>query len=234
LRTIYNKAISEEIVNKKLYPFGKKAYQIPQAENLKTILEEDEIRSFFNFDTITQSEEWAKDMWMFIFLSNGINVNDILRLKLKNIIGDEIHFVREKTKNTTKASRKTIRITLEPYAIEVINKWAIKSRNPEDYLFPYLKHGMSAEQEKRKIHQTVQNINRHTKKIGKEIGFVKDLTTYIARHTCFTMLIRNGATVNEISDLAGHQDISTTMRYIATLPLGRQRELTNTLSKMFA
>ena len=104
LRTIFNSAVDNGIVNKESYPFKKSKYQIPAGRNLKKALTKDEIKAIFDYSTIPKStEDKAKDIWIFSYLCNGMNIKDICRLTYANIDKDKLIFNRAKTENTKKS-----------------------------------------------------------------------------------------------------------------------------------
>ena len=77
-----------------------------------------------------------RDYWLFLYLCNGINVADFIRLKFKNIENGEICFTRQKTERTSR-EEKTIRAIVTPPMQAVIDRWG----NPpkaDNYIFPIL------------------------------------------------------------------------------------------------
>jgi integrase/recombinase XerD len=104
LRTIINLARNNgtKIHN---YPFGRRKYVIPASRNIKKALNIDQIKQVFSYPTVAQSRlDKAKDFWIFSYLCNGINMNDIARLRWNNIHPEIIVFEREKTKRTKRDS----------------------------------------------------------------------------------------------------------------------------------
>jgi len=57
------------------------------------------------------------------------------------------------------------------------------------------------------------DIPRFFKTLGKLAGIEKVVTPHLLRHTFCTNLRNNGADISLIKELAGHQDIQTTVRY---------------------
>lgn len=57
------------------------------------------------------------------------------------------------------------------------------------------------------------DIPRFLKAVGKAAGIEKRVTPHLLRHTFCTHLRNNGADLSLIKELAGHQDIQTTVRY---------------------
>jgi len=104
-------------------------------------------------------------------------------------------------------------VSLKPEAKEIIKKWAIASIDPENYLFPHLKKGMTAERQREVYQQVTKNINKYVKRIAKNLQLNKPVTTYFA-HTFATVLKRTGASTEMISELLGHRDVKTTRSYL--------------------
>jgi hypothetical protein len=58
------------------------------------------------------------------YFCNGINFKDIALLKNKNIDGEMLRFVREKSKNTTRGNRTVISCYMSEPLKEIVNKLA--------------------------------------------------------------------------------------------------------------
>lgn len=214
LRTILNQAIEEGLLKRENYPFSKNKYQIPSARNIKKALTLEDIKAFIEYQAKTEAEERAKDMWLFSYLCNGLNIKDIAQLKYKNLDEKRISFVRAKTERSTKANQKTVIAMRIPKIDEIIEKWGSKCTDKDDYVFPILAKGDTPEQEYDKVKQAIKTINKYTKRIGKELGFELPLTTYTARHSFATVLKRSGAPIEFISESLGHNSIRTTASYL--------------------
>lgn len=214
LRTIVNQAIENGIISRKNYPFSKNRYQIPSAKNIKKALTLENIKQFIQHPIKTQAEERAKDMWLFSYLCNGVNIKDIAKLKFSNLDQKHISFIRSKTENSTKSNQKYITAIRIPEINAIIEKWGNKCVNKDDYVFPILSKNDTPVQEYNKIKQEVKTINKYTKIIGKELGFELSLTTYTARHSFATVLKRSGAPIEFISESLGHKDLRTTENYL--------------------
>ena len=214
LRSIFNKAIDAEIIDRKYYPFGKNKYQIKAPRNIKKALTIEQIKSIIEYEVEEESNQHlAKDMWLLSYYCNGMNIKDILNLKFKNIDKDVIHFERIKTVNTIQ-NPKPIIVSLIPQAQEIINRWKKKERSPNDFVFPVLKKTMTEEDKMKIKNQFVKIINKYMKRIGIDIGYDKPLTTYSARHSFATILKRSGAPLGFISESLGHKSLQTTEAYL--------------------
>lgn len=213
LRVIFNEATENGFVDKVLSPFsGKKHYNIPKSESNKKALPKQEIKSIFNFVAETPNEQFAMDMWIFSYYGNGMNFGDIIRLRNKDIQGDYFRFIREKTKRNT---RKEIVVYLNPEMKEIIARYQTTT-DGNRFVFPFFTEGMTAEQEQNKKELVLRLINRYLKIIQKKLNISIKLTTYTARHSFATMLKREGARIEYISEMLGHSSPKTTNIYLAS------------------
>ena len=71
-------------------------------------------------------EERARDLWMFTYLCNGINMKDIAKLRYKNITSVTISFIRSKSERSTKKDLKPVIVVLYEELKAIIGKWAIR------------------------------------------------------------------------------------------------------------
>jgi integrase len=214
LRTMLNQAIEDGLLPRENYPFSKNKYQIPSAINTKKALTIENIKQFIEHPTKTEAETKAKDLWLFSYLCNGVNIKDIAKLKYKNLDSKRISFVRSKTERSTKSNQKNITAIRIAEINSIIEKWGNKCNDQNDYVFPILSKGDTPEQEYDKIKQAIKTINKYTKRIGNELGFELSLTTYTARHSFATVLKRSGAPIEFISESLGHNNLRTTESYL--------------------
>jgi len=232
LRAIYN---NQNIADNSIYPFGagKHRYSIPAGRNVKKALTVQEIAKIYNYKSEPHtSKAMAMDYWLFLYLSNGMNVKDFCQLRWRNIDGDTLTYQRAKTKRTLKES-KTISVALKPETIDIIRKWGQPSILKDAYIFPHLQAGVTAVKE-REIYQTLTKlINKHMKQIATELDINKNITTYFARHSFATVLKRSGAKIEMISELLGHSSVATTESYLDGFEKEQLQEQTNALTAGF-
>ena len=214
LRTLCNIAIEEGILPHQGYPFGKRKYQIPAGRNVKKALSLDDIQKLFDYEPQTVPESRSRDLWLFSYLCNGINIKDMARLKFRNIQDGKITFIRAKTERTSKKNIKPIIAILTPEAMEIIHRWGNEPISAETYVFDILTDGVSPERERALVQQATKNINKYIKRIAAGVGIEKDVTTYTARHSFSTILKRSGAPMEFISESLGHHDLKTTESYL--------------------
>lgn len=211
LRTIFNLAIENEVIDASKYPFKK--YTIPAPQKISRTLKKEEIKLIINYTAKREADAIALDYWVFSFISNGMNFKDIALLKYGNINGDFIEFRRAKTKRTTKYNSLPIMVPLDGSLLFIINKLGNKSKKKEDYIFPILKHGLTPQQEYVRIKTFVRNTNKRLTRIGIELGLSLKVTSYVARHCFATIQKNNNAPLAYISEALGHSNLKTTQNY---------------------
>lgn len=213
IRVIMNEARKAGIIKEAQYPFGKDRFEIKTGEAHKKALNQIQLREIIQYSDGTTLTDKYKDFWIFIYLCNGINVADMIKLKYSNIVDGEICFVRQKTERTSK-SRKEIRVAFREEIQDIIKKWGNK-QIPEKYIFPYLKGNETPMLRKTITKELTKRINVRMTMIGNRLQ-IGSITTYTARHSFATVLKRGGANIAYISESLGHSDLKTTEAYLSS------------------
>lgn len=212
IRAILNEARKNGHIRDIQYPFGKGKFEIQEGEGRKIALNIKQIEQIVKYSDGNQLTSYYRDLWFFIYLCNGINVADLIKLKYSNIVDGEICFVRQKTEHTAK-KRKEIRAVITDEMYSILNRWG-NPASENDYLFPFLNGKESPMELKIKTQNLTRRINWHMNIIGKALGIGK-ISTYTARHSFATILKRRGANIIYISESLGHNDLKTTACYLA-------------------
>lgn len=233
LRSVLNYLISEGKLNAALYPFGSikaRKYEIPVSRNIKKALSLEEIGKIFHYSCESGStSEMCRDYWIFLYLANGINVKDFCLLKWKNVDGDMLSFIREKTVRTKKQI-EAIQVVVQPAMKQIIGRWGTKAINKDAFIFPHLTNVSDAKVIRDKVQLLTSLINDHMKKIAAVIGIEKDVTTYFARHSFATIMKNSGAPVAMISQALGHSSMVTTQNYLASFEVDHLKAAASALT----
>lgn len=228
IRAIMTKAKKEGLINDAQYPFGKDKYEIKTGEGKKKALNMEQIAAIANYADGNIETERYRDLWLFIYLCNGLNAADLVRLKFRNIDDGEISFVREKTKRTTRVI-KEIRATITPEMQTIMDKWG-NPPSPDSFIFPLINHTNDPIQHAKEVKDLIKKINKRTKQIGEELG-IRRITTYTARHSFATVLKRSGANMSFISESLGHSDLKTTESYLDSFEKDERAKNANLLTQ---
>ena len=214
LRAIVNKVKDEENlpVGYK-YPFGKGRYSIRSYTKMKVALTAIEIKALLELDTFESIEERkARDLWVMQFYCNGVNLNDLIRLRWDHLVGNCFVIQRQKTKNTSSSRQVLIRIPLVENLKNLIEKMGNKN---SPYVLGFLKDGMSESQILEKKRRVASLMNASLKPLGKRLNFAIELLSETSRDAYASTLKRNGRSIEEIAEMLGHTSTTCTRNYLA-------------------
>jgi len=125
--------------------------------------------------------------------SVGLRVSEIINLKI-----DDIDSNRMLIKIINSKGSKDRYVPLSNYILSLLRKYYLKYK-PEIYLF----NGQT------KLQYSSTSCNKIVKKY-----IDNKYTFHTLRHSCFTHMIENGIDIKIIKDIAGHENIKTTEKYI--------------------
>jgi integrase/recombinase XerD len=210
LRVLFNLAINEHRVKAK-YPFKK--HKIKTGKGRKIALSAANIGKIANFKTSDPNESFYRDLFMFSFLGNGVNLSDILRLKQSNIIGDEIEYIRKKTELENDEESK-LKFHITPQIRAIIKRCGNKAVGHDAYLFNLLKPEMDEQRIYAEIKQQTKQINKYLRQVARKSGINESVSSYTARHSWATIAKNSGTSMEYISESLGHSSFDVTRKYL--------------------
>lgn len=228
LRAILNDARRQGMIREAQYPFGKARYEIQEGEGRKMALTLEQIGMLARYEDGSEATAKYRDYWLFLYLCNGINVADFVRLRFRDIVNGEICFVRQKTERTTR-TRKEIRVIVTDRMQAIIDRWG-NPPAPDRFIFPVLDGSEDAMRRKLKTQFLTRAINKRMKEVGEQLG-IGPISTYTARHSFATVLKRAGANIAYISESLGHCDLKTTENYLASFEREEREKNAEILTK---
>jgi integrase len=228
IRAILNDAKRTGTIKESQYPFGKGKYEIKAGTGRKMALTLDQIGQIARYDDGSDTTAKYRDYWLFLYLCNGINMADFVRLRYRDIENGEIYFVRQKTQRTNRM-RREIRAIVTPEVQAIID---LRGNPPGrgGYIFPILNGGEDAITVKNKTKYATRAINKRMATIGEALG-IGTISTYTARHSYATVLKRSGANIAYISESLGHADLKTTENYLASFEREERQKNAELLTK---
>lgn len=228
IRAILNEACRCGLLKEAQYPFGRGRFEIQAGEGRKMALTLEQIGQIARYDDGSETTARYRDYWLFLYLCNGINVADFVKLRFRDIVNGEICFVRQKTERTTK-TRKEIRVIITDRMQAIIDRWGNTPR-ADAFIFPILDGTENAEQSHAKTITAAGAINTRMRAIGQALG-IGNISTYTARHSFATVLKRAGANIAYISESLGHQNLKTTENYLASFEREERQKNAELLTK---
>ena len=183
IRSVFNSAINDDIVDLGLYPFRK--YKIKKEKTVKRNLTLGEIRRFKDI-SLPGVPGLSRDVFMLSFYLIGINLIDLAYLTKKNIVNGRIEYKRRKT-------GQQYSIKLEPKA-----KRLIKKLSGGKYLIDLAERYKNYDSIKKEI-------NKKLKIAANKTKIDKTITTYYARHSWATIASDLDIPKETISGALGHE-----------------------------
>jgi integrase/recombinase XerD len=213
LRAIYNRAIGEDYINPKLYPFknpmNPRGYNVSALEVTpkKRALTEEDFQKILDYKPLSVKEDFAKDVFIISFYLQGISFSDLCRLKYDDIRDGRIIYNRIKTRNKARIS-----VYINKPIQDIINKYLGRDSS---YILPILyDYHQTGQQIVNRIHKKLAKVNEGLKAIASNVGININISTYCARHTYATLLKRKGVSTAIISQALGHTSEQTTQWYL--------------------
>lgn len=225
LRAIFNNAIAEKDIEPELYPFGKRRYQIPNSKKVKKALDLSQLKILFEAIPKTPEQEKARDFWFLSYRFYGINIKDIALLRYENLKDDQLTFIRAKTRNTSKSNLKTLTINLDDNSKKILSKYCNPMENSKSLIFPIISDTDTELIKFNKIKNFTRFINQNLKLLAKDNGLSDEISSYWARHSFATNIIRAGGSMELAGELIGHSDIKSLPGYFAGFEDKVKREI---------
>jgi len=210
IRTLYNRAIKEGIVDDKNYPFGGDNVTIKLSSGNKIGLTEEEITKIEEMEFKKGTSIWhTKNIWLFSFYFAGVRVSDVLALRWSDIKNDRLYY--EMSKN-----EKPVSLKIPDKAIEILEAYRGDKQSNNDYVFPYLKKADPEDEEDifRKSRNASRLFNKWLKRIAKQAGIDKNLSNHISRHS-FGNIAGEKIHPLMLQKLYRHSNLKTTINYQA-------------------
>lgn len=172
-------------------------------------------------------------LFLFMYLGDGQNLADTLRLEYDNIYfsshGKQLHFLRNKTRERNAIDSEVI-FPITPEMQKILDKYANVPKLGQR-VFPIMSPSISAETEMWTIQRYNRYIRKHMLKVAEMLGLQQKLSSTWARHSFANNLNGTGnVPYKYISDSMGHSsggDI--TSNYIGDYPLKKMLEYNNYL-----
>lgn len=207
LRAVYNRAVDMELTKDKR-PF-RKAFTGTEKTFKRAITVKDVKRLKVLDLSQKPNLEFARDMFLFLFLCRGMSFIDAAYLRKTDIHNGVLTYRRHKTGQILHIEIiKPISELLERYSYRVANA---------TFLLPIIT--APGKDERRQYESALHNVNKSLKTIGKMSGLPIKLTTYVSRHSWATIAKSKNIPVSVISDALGHDSIATTQIYLASMDI---------------
>ena len=168
LRMLYNRAITDRVVKRDNYQFNDFKVSNFHEQTMKRAISKEDIKRIIELDlrTVTTYHSpylsLGRDLFLFSYLSCGINLTEMARIRYCDIFEGRLSYCRQKT-------GKLISFQLQPLALEIIGKYRKTDARQDDYVFPILDRRihMTETQKRDRIHKAMKATNHALKRIGR-------------------------------------------------------------------
>ena len=209
IRTLFNRAIRNGVVEQKYYPFGKGKITIKFPESKKIGLSIQEVQAIETSDKLNRLEQHARNVWLFSFYFAGMRVGDVLKIKWSDIYDGRLHYRMNK-------NSKLLSLQLPHKAITIIEQYREEQRSNDDFIFPEMKKANldSPKDVLAKTKTATKKFNKYLSSIAIKCKIDKKITMHIARHT-FGNISGDKIPIQTLQKLYRHSNITTTINYQA-------------------
>lgn len=210
LRTMFNQAIKEGVVDAKLYPFGgdNEIIRIPSSN--KVGLTKEEIEKIESLELEKDSSTWhARNIFLFSFYFAGVRISDVLAIRWSDFMDGRLYYQMNK-------NEKPVSLKVPDQAYRILDLYREEKKSNQDYVFPFLKKAdpNSRKELFTKTRNATSLFNTYLKEVAKAAGIEKKLSNHIARHT-FGNIAGDKIHPLMLQKLYRHSDLKTTLIYQA-------------------
>lgn len=203
LRAVYNRAVEQGLTADRR-PF--RTVFTGTEKTRKRAVSISDIKRIRDLDlSLKPNLEFARDLFVFLFLCRGMSFIDAAFLKKSDIQNGVLTYRRHKT-------GQVLHIKIIAPIKELVDRY---SSRDSPYLLPIVTRPNGDE---RKQYETaLRRVNKSLKIIAGMVKLPIPLTTYVSRHAWATIAKSKNVPVNVISDALGHDSIATTQIYLASI-----------------
>lgn len=206
MRAVYNRAVENGLTDDK-HPFCHVYTGVPKTPKRAISLHEIRLIKELNLSD-SPLLEFARDMFIFSFLTRGMSFVDMAYLKKTDLNHGMLHYRRHKT-------GQQLRIKWERSMQAIVSHY--KTPN-SPYLLPIIKkHGEEETSERRQYENTLHLVNNKLKEVARLAGLHTNLTTYVARHSWACAARSRKIPIAVISEGMGHDSERTTQIYLNSI-----------------
>ncbi len=210
IRTLFNIAIKDGVVDEKCYPFAGEKEKIRVGSGLKIGLTKEEIEKIEALDLERGSTIWhTHNVWLIAFYFAGIRISDVVQLKWSDFNDGRLMYVMNK-------NEKPLSLKIPDKASHILEEYKIDKKTNNGYVFPFL--ASVNRNDPKDIFNKSRNasrlFNKYLKRIATLCDIDKNLSNHIARHSFGNIA---GDTIHPLmlQKLYRHSDLKTTINYQA-------------------
>ncbi|WP_409028927.1 site-specific integrase [Gracilimonas sediminicola] len=174
-------------------PFQK--FEMSYEKTDTVFLTHEEVKRIYHKEFEIERLERVRDVFIFACYT-GFAFSDTRKLK-KSDVQTDMEGGKFLQKPRTKTHESAL-VPLLPIPLAIIEKYEDDPQTRSGNLLPVISN---------------QNYNAYLKEVATLCGIQKHLTTHVARHTCGTLLLNAGLSMESVRRILGHADLRMTLHY---------------------
>jgi integrase/recombinase XerD len=210
IRSVFSKAIRDEVIDARYYPFGKGKVKIKFPDSAKIGLTQEEVKKIEDAKLSEPFHNHVRNLWLISFYFAGMRVSDVLRLKWSDFTDSRLHYSMGKNK-------KGGSFKVHDKAQAILDKYIEFKTAADNLVFPELKDCDLTDNfsTQRTITFKTSAIDKCLRNhVAKAATVDKKLTMHIARHTVGN-IARDKISIPILQKMFRHSSITTTAAYMA-------------------
>lgn len=222
----YKKLIKEDAYPFKRGPQDTDRVSIPKGNKRTDCwLDKSTIKKIWN--TWRKSHDQYLGLWLFSYLSGGMNIADVLDLRFdrhwKRTNGTELRYRRKKT---AAKNDFDIIVPVTDHLKEIIDTSCVREN---ERVFSYLDSCKNERERKLEVSKINNKVSSAVGKVCRSLGVTDKVTTTWARHSFATVMSRERVPANFIEAIMGHANNGVSSHYIAGYSTEDMREFLSLL-----
>jgi len=210
IRTLFNIAIKDGLVDEKYYPFAGEKEKIRIGSGLKIGLTKEDIEKVEALELEPESSIWhTHNVWLIAFYFAGIRISDVVQLKWSDFKDGRLMYIMNK-------NEKSLSLKVPEKAREILDLYKSNQKVNNGYVFPFLAN--ANQKDPKDIFMKSRNASRLFNKYLKRIATIceidKNISNHIARHS-FGNIAGDAIHPLMLQKLYRHSDLKTTINYQA-------------------
>jgi len=210
IRTLFNIAIKDDLVDSKYYPFAGEKEKIRIGSGLKIGLTKEEIEKIEALELEPESSIWhTHNVWLIAFYFAGIRISDIVQLKWSDFNDGRLMYIMNK-------NEKPLSLKVPEKAELILKDYRKDKKKNNGYVFPFLANVNPKDPKDvfTKSRNASSLSNKYLKRIATMCEIDKNLSNHIARHS-FGNIAGDAIHPLMLQKLYRHSDLKTTINYQA-------------------
>lgn len=210
IRTLFNKAITDGMVDAKHYPFGGGKEKVRIGSGHKIGLTVKEVEQIEHLELEPYTSIWhTKNVWLIAFYFAGIRISDAVELKWSDFKDNRLLYTMDK-------NEKPVSLKIPEKAAKILSYYREDKSANKGHVFPFLKDANPSNEEEvfKKKRNATKLFNKYLKRIASQCEIEKNLSNHIARHS-FGNIAGDRIHPLMLQKLYRHSDLKTTINYQA-------------------